>query len=90
MRRPVEIYEVDKRAPGTGVDAIMHGALSQPSQIPDQFFGKQISGHLFAMNPPHGPGMDLPALNTQRGRDHGIPGTKCSCYHMQNVYIISR
>lgn len=80
MRRPVEVYEVGKRAPGSAVDAIMHGSLSQPAQTPDQFFGKQITSHLFAMNPPNGPGMDLPALNIQRGRDHGIPGKKN--YHL--------
>ena len=34
----------------------------------------QVTKHLFSENPPDEPGTDLPAINTQRGRDHGLPG----------------
>ena len=73
MRRPAEVYGVGRRGPGPAVDAIMHGEISQAAQTPDIHFGKEITTRLFSENPPMEPGMDLVALNIQRGRDHGIP-----------------
>ncbi len=74
MRRPAELYEVDKRAEGAAIDAVMHGAMSEPAQSSDHFFTKQVTKNLFSEAPPHAAGMDLVALNLQRGRDHGLPG----------------
>ncbi|XP_073998142.1 uncharacterized protein isoform X2 [Rhodnius prolixus] len=55
------------------VDEIMRGLVSTPMESLDQFITGEISNHLFEdRRIPHS-GMDLPALNIQRGRDHGIP-----------------
>ena len=37
-----------------------------------RFFVKGVRNHLFENKP--GDGLDLPAINIQRGRDHGLPG----------------
>ena len=56
------------------MDTLLRGLVGDSAQSRDQFITKQVTCHLFAKNPPEGVGMDLMALNIQRGRDHGIPG----------------
>ena len=54
------------------VDGIINGLSGQPVQNADKFFSEQVTHHLFRQ--PGGRfGIDLVALNIQRGRDHGIP-----------------
>lgn len=54
-------------------DLLINGITSQASQDQDNFFTKQVTNHMF--QPPNADfGLDLFALNIQRGRDHGIPG----------------
>jgi len=51
-----------------GVDPILRGFAAQPQQKIDRFVVDDVRNFLF------GPvGLDLPALNIQRGRDHGVP-----------------
>ena len=50
------------------------GAVSHAAQRVDRFFTKELTTKLFAEHPPHGLGMDLPSINIQRAREHGIPG----------------
>jgi len=55
------------------LDKFLVGLASQPRQKFDNIFTDQVTNHLFqAKNASFG--MDLVALNLQRGRDHGIPG----------------
>ncbi|XP_077504345.1 salivary peroxidase/catechol oxidase-like [Amblyomma americanum] len=64
---PAEIY-----APGN-LDRFYRGLISQPAQTYDRFVTEQLTNHLYEPLG-QGFGMDLVALNIQRGRDHGIPG----------------
>ncbi|VVC36103.1 Hypothetical protein CINCED_3A021410 [Cinara cedri] len=55
------------------IDEIVRGQISTPMENLDQFVTGEITNHLFEnVKIPHS-GQDLPALNIQRGRDHGVP-----------------
>ena len=73
---------------GSAVDSILLGMASQPAEDVDTHFSKEMSVRLFSENPPTEPGLDLPAINTQRGRDHGIPGDKYLDKYVVNIYIL--
>ena len=57
-----------------GADNILRGMFYESAETVDPHITDQVAGRLFAKDPPHGLGTDLPALNLQRGRDHGIQG----------------
>ena len=61
--------------PPGNIDRIIMGLSTQRCQKFDNIFSKQVSNHLF-QSPKENFGMDLVALNIQRGRDHGLPGYK--------------
>ncbi len=56
----------------TGPDAILRGLLKDPLQMVDNNLNEVLTGGLFAPNSSV-PGLDLAALNIERGRDHGLP-----------------
>jgi hypothetical protein len=55
----------------TGVDPLLRGAASEPSQQTDSTIIGDLRNFLFG--PPGSGGLDLASLNIQRGRDHGMP-----------------
>ncbi len=54
-----------------GTDPILRGLLKRPARSVDEFVNDILTNHLFQTNV--SVGMDLAALNIQRGRDHGLP-----------------
>lgn len=54
-----------------GIDTFLGGLVSHRQQEIDRFVVGEVRNFLFG---PTLGGLDLPALNLQRGRDHGLPG----------------
>ncbi|MCZ6573733.1 MAG: peroxiredoxin [Planctomycetota bacterium] len=54
-----------------GIDPILRGLAAQPAQEVDLLIVDDLRSFLFG--PPGAGGLDLAALNIQRGRDHGLP-----------------
>ncbi len=55
------------------LDDLVRGLTSQRGEAWDNAFADDVTDHLFEPGGGVG-GLDLVALNIQRGRDHGIPG----------------
>lgn len=53
-----------------GIDSLLRGLASQTAQEADLFVIDEVRNMLFG--PPGAGGLDLTALNLQRGRDHGL------------------
>ncbi|XP_076365683.1 chorion peroxidase-like isoform X2 [Tachypleus tridentatus] len=54
------------------MDKLLLGLLNQKAQQVDEYITEELCNHLFQRHH-HMYGMDLFAVNIQRGRDHGIP-----------------
>ena len=74
---------VDDRA--EGADDVIRGLFHSTCMGSDNHVTEEIQHKLFSMSHPFGNGIDLIALNIQRGRDHGIPGRDLS----QNNIILT-
>jgi len=61
------------RASADSLDRLVRGLVSEEPRALDASFIDQLRNHLFETRPGRG-GLDLVAINIQRGRDHGIPG----------------
>nr|AAB92243.1 ovoperoxidase [Lytechinus variegatus] len=55
-----------------GLNSLIRGMLVQQVAKVDGYISRGLTAHLFA-DLPGGEGLDLGALNVQRGRDHGLP-----------------
>ncbi|CAG0899298.1 unnamed protein product, partial [Darwinula stevensoni] len=66
FNNPDRLYEVQM------LDEIMRGLLSDPIETLDQFVTNEVTNHLFEEPNQSFTGLDLIAINLQRGRDHGI------------------
>jgi hypothetical protein len=55
-----------------GIEPILRGLSTQIQNSVDTYFIDDLRNYLFGH--PGSGGMDLAAINTQRGRDHGLPG----------------
>ena len=62
-----------KREPGL-VEELARGLLTMPMGGVDEVFTSEVTNHLFERRRQKFSGLDLVALNIQRGRDHGLPG----------------
>jgi hypothetical protein len=51
---------------------MMRGLVSTPMENLDQFMSGEVTNHLFEEKNIPFSGLDLAALNIQRGRDHGL------------------
>ena len=67
LRQPFIVYEPGK------MDELIGGLINTPAQTYDPFISGEVGNHLFEQ-PQDGFGLDLPAINLQRGREHGVPG----------------
>lgn len=68
-----------------GIDPLLRGLAYQVQQNVDVFVVDGVRNFLFG--PPGAGGLDLPSLNIQRGRDHGLPdyNTARAAYGLQPV-----
>ncbi|KAJ6655748.1 hypothetical protein lerEdw1_004801 [Lerista edwardsae] len=59
-----------------GIDPLLRGMMTKPAKLvkQNQLVVEAIRDHLFEQVTPNKTGLDLPSLNMQRGRDHGLPG----------------
>ena len=75
LRRPLEIYKTSRMGGQSGVDSLLLGSISHTADRVDRFFTKEVTNKLLVEEHSNkGLGMDLPSLNIQRAREHGIPG----------------
>ena len=51
---------------------VMRGLVATPMENQDQFISGEVTNHLFEERAVPFSGLDLAALNIQRGRDHGL------------------
>lgn len=66
LRQPYDLYK------GGYCDQFVSGLMNQVSQGMDGSMSQEVTNHLFQDSDKNW-GLDLAALNMQRGRDHGIP-----------------
>lgn len=80
IRRPLSLEEAffnNRLIDQFGIDPFLHGLASQQQEAIDTKVEDGLRDFLFAMPQNRGAfGLDLVALNIQRGRDHGLPDYK--------------
>lgn len=73
-----------------GIDPVLRGLLLSPAKLqsPGQMMVEELTERLFQAQ--GGMPFDLAALNLQRGRDHGLPGTASAPSLLSRTLRISR
>lgn len=66
LRQPYDLFK------GGYCDQYVSGLMNQVSQAMDGSMSQEVTNHLFQDSDKNW-GLDLAALNMQRGRDHGLP-----------------
>merc|ERR1712059_224185 len=56
------------------IDDLVRGLVMAPMESVDNHMTDEVTNHLFEKENKKFSGMDLAAINIQRGRDHGMPG----------------
>ena len=67
LQQPYDLYK------GGWLDSYIMGMINQVAQAYDNSITQEVTDHLF-QEPGKEFGLDLAALNMQRGREHGLPG----------------
>jgi len=66
--------DMDLLQQSNNVEKLLRGMIRQPAEKADSNFVDDVKNHLFVQEQSDQIGLDLMAINIQRGRDHGIPG----------------
>ena len=74
------------------VEELLRGLMTMPMGEVDTHFTREITNHLFEKKTKFS-GLDLVALNIQRGRDHGLPGYNvyrevCGLHKLESFKLI--
>lgn len=77
-------FQIHRLVSEGGIDPVLRGLCAQPCQELDNWIVDDVRNFLFG--PPGAGGLDLAALNLQRGRDHGL----ASYNDMRAAYGLAR
>jgi hypothetical protein len=81
LRQPYDLYK------GGYCDQYISGLMNQVSQAMDGSMSQEVTNHLFQDSGKNW-GLDLAALNMQRGRDHGIPSYNAFREYKVNTFTL--
>ena len=72
------------------MDELLRGVAATSMETLDQFITSHVTNQLFEEEGQPFSGLDLAALNLQRGRDHGLPGYNLYRDAHRDAYSVAR
>ena len=72
------------------MDELLRGVAATSMETLDQFITSHVTNQLFEEEGQPFSGLDLAALNLQRGRDHGLPGYNLYRDARRDAYSVAR